>query len=97
MLGEEDGEEEGPAADGARVAIGADTVVAEEVDDRGGGYAAEPGKEAEAFEPGADGVGAVGGWTLHLDRDLECVGSQLDPIIDEECNGGQRPDDREEG
>ena len=97
VLGEEDGEEEGPALDGGGGAVGAEAVVAEEVDEGGGGDGAEPGQEAEVVEPGADAVGAVRGRPLQLEAEFEGVGPEFDPVVYEEGDGDEGPDDGEEG
>ena len=96
VLGEEDGEQQCPAFDGGRAAVGAQAVVAVQVDEGRHGDAAEPAEEAEGIEPGADGVGAPGRGALHFDADFDGVGAELDPVVDKEANRYQRPDDAEE-
>ena len=83
--------------DGGWVAIGAEAVVAEHVDEGCGGDAAEPSEKAETVEPGADAVGAVRGGALHFKADLGGVGAEFDPVVDDERAGCQGPDDGEEG
>lgn len=83
--------------DGGWGAVRAEAVVAEEVDEGGSREGAEPGQEGEVVEPGADAVGAVGGRALVFDADFDRVGAQFDPVVDEEGDGHERPDDGEEG
>lgn len=83
--------------DGGRGTVGTEAVVAEEVDEGRGGEGAEPGQEGEVVEPGADAVGAVRGRALHFDADFESVGAQLDPVVYQEGDGDEGPDDGEEG
>ena len=77
--------------------MGAAVVVMEEEDERGTGDAAQPREEAEGAEPGADGVGTPGDRALAVGDDFDGVGAGLDPVVNDEGDGGEGPDDGEEG
>lgn len=96
MFREEDGEEESPGFDVFGVSLGAEAVVAEEVDEGAGGDASEPGEEVEGVQPGTYGIGALGRWSLHLDADLERICAELKPIVHNEGHSRKRPDHRKE-
>lgn len=58
--------------------------------------AAQPRQRIEPPDPGPDTVGTHGVRALLVDADLEEVGPQLDPVVDEEADGNQRPHRREQ-
>ncbi len=96
VLAQEDGDGQRPpdvlAIDAIQIA---QCVVPEQVDNGGGRDAAQPVEKGKRMDPWADAIGPLGNGTLVFDADLEEVGPQLEPVVQEEPDGHERPNRRE--
>ncbi|KAI6759484.1 hypothetical protein HG530_010164 [Fusarium avenaceum] len=86
MFGKKNTQEQAPGRQGGWCAVGtlASSATAQ-VNNSGAGDTAEPRDETEGSQPRADRVGSPWDWSSAAGGNLESIGSQLDPVVDEEA------------
>src|SRR5436190_16155294 len=81
----------------ARGAVRTKSVIPEHIYKGSIRDAPQPGEEAKGVEPGTDGVCPLWYGSSMFEADFEEVGTQLNPVVDEERQRDERPHWREEG
>lgn len=97
VLAHKDRQRQGPPLAAVQQVAAPRVAVAKDVHDGRRRDAAGPGEELEAFDPGPDRVGTDRVGALRAVADLDKVGPQLEPVVDQESDGDQGPHGREQG